>query len=90
MYRQLTHTRTHFRFTVSDLLNHEYFSENLKIEMVPGSEPADTQPAEPLLTMRMDVPNQESSKKNGQESIEFPYDLTKDVPEDVVGEMVCF
>ncbi len=58
--------------------------------MVLGSEPADGQSTEPssLLTMRMDVPNQDANKKNGQESIEFPYDLTNDVPEDVVTDMV--
>ncbi len=83
-----THTRTLHRFDVLDLLNHEYFSENIKIEMVP----VDIQSTEPtsLRTMRMDVPNQDTNKKNGQESIEFPYDLTKDIPEDVVHEMVCF
>ena len=75
---------------MQDLLDHEFFAENIKIEVVPVPEPAETQSSTPtsLLTMRMDVPKQDTSKKNGQESIEFPYDLREDVPEDVVREMV--
>ena len=37
--------------------------------------------------MRVEMPNKES-KKSGQESIEFPYDLMTDEPDEVVGEMV--
>lgn len=37
--------------------------------------------------MRVEVPHKES-KKSGQESIEFPYDLMTDEPDEVVGEMV--
>ncbi len=86
----IQHTNTRCRFNVLDLLNHEYFSENIKIEVVLGSEQADVQSTESssLRTMRMEVPNQYSNKKNGQESIEFQYDLNNDVPEHVVRDMV--
>ena len=39
------------------------------------------------LMLRMEVPNKEN-KKNGQESIEFTYNINTDVPDEVVGEMV--
>ena len=39
------------------------------------------------LLLRMEVPNKEN-KKNGQESIEFTYNIRTDEPDEVVGEMV--
>ena len=39
------------------------------------------------IMFRMEVPNREN-RKNGQESIEFSYNLETDVPENVVDEMV--
>lgn len=69
------------RYTVKDLLNHEFFVEGVKMEVVPHSGDS----AELLL--RMEVPNKEN-KKNGQESIEFTYNIRTDEPDEVVGEMV--
>ena len=80
-FLQHTHTRTHTRCTVKYLLNHEFFAEGVKFEVIP--QPEDTT----QFKMRMEVPGREN-KKNGQESIEFAYNLETDVPEEVVGEMV--
>lgn len=38
--------------------------------------------------MRVEVPRKDESKQNGQEAVEFTYNLVTDKPEDVVGEMV--
>lgn len=76
---------------MQDLLNHEFFVDNIKIEQIPAPEPSEKQSATPtpVLTMRMDVPKQDTTKKNGQQSvIEFTYHMEEDVPEDVVSEMV--
>lgn len=72
------------RYTVKMLLNHEFFVEGVKIELLPqpGGETS------PLLHLRMEVPIKETSKKNNQESIEFTYNIDKDVPEVVVAKMV--
>ena len=72
------------RYTVKMLLNHEFFVEGVKIEALPqqGGETSS------LLHLRMEVPTKETSKKNNQESVEFTYDIDKDVPEVVVARMV--
>ena len=67
---------------VKNLLQHEFFVEELvTVELL-------TQPEEPTdkLTMRMKVQGQ--VKKNGEEAIEFVYDLKTEKAEEVVGEMV--
>ena len=71
------------RFTVRQLLDHEFFAEgDVKVEVMPET-------AEQIdnIMFRMEVPNREN-RKNGQESIEFSYNLETDVPENVVDEMV--
>ncbi len=84
----LTFTHTHararahtHRYTVKDLLNHEFFAEGVKVEVIQQPENHNQ------IKMRMEVPSKEV-KKNGHESIEFAYNLMIDEPEDVVGEMV--
>ena len=65
------------------LLNHEFFAEGVKIEVLKGAENEDSS----ILTLRMELPK-ETSKKNNQESIEFIYAVDKDSPEVVVARMV--
>lgn len=41
------------------------------------------------ILFRLVVPGKDN-QKNGEESIEFSYNLQTDVPENVVDEMVCY
>ena len=69
------------RYTIKDLLAHEFFAEGVKVDVL-------SEDRSQLLSMRMEVPSKEG-KKNGQESIEFQYDLVKNQPEQIVEDMVC-
>lgn len=76
------------RYSVKDLLDHEFFAENVKFELLEEEE-SEGSAENHILTMRMEVPTKETPKTNkGQESIEFVYDLQKDDPAEVVKEMV--
>lgn len=76
------------RYSVKDLLDHEFFAENVKFELL-DEDDKEGSAENHILTMRMEVPTKETPKTNkGQESIEFVYDLHKDDPAEVVKEMV--
>jgi hypothetical protein len=67
------------------LLSHEFFVEGVKIELLSQQGGETTS----LIHLKMEVPTtKETQKKNNQESIEFTYDIDKDVPEVVVAKMV--
>jgi hypothetical protein len=75
---------------VKSLLDHEFFAENVKFEILDVDE-SGVGSEDPILNMRMELPTKEltAPKTNkGQESIEFVYDLHKDDPAEVVNEMV--
>ena len=78
---------------MKDLLDHEFFAENVKFEILDTdeNEGGGGGSEDPILNMRMELPTKEltAPKTNkGQESIEFVYDLHKDDPAEVVNEMV--
>ena len=79
------------RYSVKDLLDHEFFAENVKFELLESGE-NEGSTEQHILTMRMEVPTKETPKTNKggqmQESIEFVYDLHKDDPAEIVNEMV--
>ena len=81
-----------YRYSVKTLLDHEFFAENVKFEVLDTDENEVGGGSEdPILNMRMELPTKEltAPKTNkGQESIEFVYDLHKDDPAEVVNEMV--
>lgn len=82
-----------YRYSVKDLLDHEFFAENVKFEILDAdeNEGGGGGSEDPILNMRMELPTKEltAPKTNkGQESIEFVYDLHKDDPAEVVNEMV--
>ena len=69
---------------VKDLLQHAFFAEDgMNVDVTQSEESPDK------LTIRMMV-HGEGKKKNGEEAIEFPYDLKTDIVEEVVGEMVSW
>ena len=70
------------RYMVKDVLQHEFFAEEGVIVDVTHSEESPDK-----LVIRMKVQG-ETKKKNGEEAIEFPYDLKRDDVEEIVGEMV--
>lgn len=73
------------RLSVKDLVNHEFFAEGVKLEVIPPQvDAADST----KYVMRMEVPNKDVRKHGQQESIEFQYDIATDIPDQVVGEMV--
>lgn len=77
-----------YRYSVKHLLDHEFFAENVKFELL-DAEKNEAGSENTILTMRMELPTKETPKSNkGQESIEFIYDLHKDDPAEVVKEMV--
>ena len=80
----LCHVMFAGRYNVKMLLSHEFFAEGVKIEALKGVDGEGSS----VLTLRMEVPTKETSRKNNQESIEFVYDVAKDTPEGVVGKMV--
>ena len=67
---------------MKDLLNHEFFAEGVKVEVVPKNLEGDS-----TVVMVVEVPRKES-KQNGLETVEFTYNLVTDQPDEVVGEMV--
>ena len=70
-----------YRYTVEKLLDHEFFAEgDVKVEVM-------QEPTADSIMFRLVVPGKDN-QKNGQESIEFSYNLQTDVPENVVDEMV--
>ena len=71
------------RFVVKDLLQHQFFAE----EMAMSVDVTQVDESSDKLLIRMKV-HGEMKKKNGEEAIEFPYDLKTDKVEEVVGEMV--
>ena len=83
------------RYSVKNLLDHEFFAENVKFELLEADENEGGGGGleDPILNMRMELPTKEltAPKTNkGQESIEFVYDLHKDDPAEVVNEMVSW
>jgi serine/threonine protein kinase len=71
------------RYTIQQLVDHEFFAEgDVKVEIL--QEP--TSETESIM-FRLVVPGKDN-QKNGQESVEFSYDLRTDVPENVIDEMV--
>ena len=78
-----------YRYTVKQLLDHEFFAEgDVKVEVISKSDEGVKEVSKKENIMfRMEVPNHEN-KKNGQESVEFSYNLHSDMPEYVVEEMV--
>ena len=77
------------RYTVKQLLDHEFFAEgDVKVEVISKSDEGVKEVSKnENIMFRMEVPNHEN-KKNGQESVEFSYNLHSDMPEHVVEEMV--
>ena len=76
------------RYSVKNLLDHEFFAEIVKFELLDEDE-KEGSIENHILTMRMEVPTKETPKTNKvQESIEFVYDLQKDDPAEIVKEMV--
>ena len=71
---------------MKDLLSHEFFAEGVKVEVMTQVEGESE--GESTVVMRVEVPRKVESKQNGQETVEFTYNLVTDKPEDVVGEMV--
>ena len=68
-----------YRYTVEKLLDHEFFAEgDVKVEVM-------QEPTADSIMFRLVVPGKDN-QKNGQESIEFSYNLQTDVPENVVDE----
>ena len=71
------------RYTVKDLLNHEFFADTVRVEMVDDVEEDSVQ-----VRMRLEVPGNREVPKNSQQAIEFDYNIENDDPEAVVEEMV--
>lgn len=71
------------RYMVKDLIQHEFFAEEsaMTVNVTQSNESPDK------LLIRMKV-HGEMKKKNGEEAIEFAYDLKRDNVEEVVGDMV--
>ena len=68
---------------MKDLLQHQFFAEEIAMSV----DVTQVDDSSDKLLIRMKV-HGEMKKKNGEEAIEFPYDLKTDKVEEVVGEMV--
>ncbi|XP_028268058.1 serine/threonine-protein kinase WNK4-like isoform X2 [Parambassis ranga] len=75
------------RFTVQDLLDHRFFQEELGVR-VELAEEDDGSKAALKLWLRMDDNKKLHGKYKDNNAIEFPFELYKDVPEEVAQEMV--
>ena len=70
-----------YRYTVKDLLNHEFFADTVRVEVVDDTEDR------VQVRMRLEVPGNKELPKH-KEAIEFDYNFENDDPEAVVEEMV--
>ncbi|KAI8503471.1 Serine/threonine-protein kinase wnk3, partial [Branchiostoma belcheri] len=83
-----TRQRKEERFTIKELLQHEFFDEStgMYVELaVPAGEQSDSNYQ---LRLRVEDPKRRRDKHKDDEAIEFSFDVQKDKPEDVAAEMV--
>ena len=70
-----------YRYTVKDLLNHEFFADSVRVEVVDDIEDS------VQVRLKLEVPGNKELPKH-KEAIEFDYNYDNDDPEAVVEEMV--
>uniref|UniRef100_A0AAY4D8Y0 non-specific serine/threonine protein kinase n=1 Tax=Denticeps clupeoides TaxID=299321 RepID=A0AAY4D8Y0_9TELE len=75
------------RYAIKDLLNHAFFQEETGVR-VELAEEDDGEMVAIKLWLRIEDVKKLKGKYKDNEAIEFSFDLTKDVPEDVAQEMV--
>ncbi|XP_026168128.1 serine/threonine-protein kinase WNK1-like isoform X2 [Mastacembelus armatus] len=75
------------RYSIKDLLNHAFFQEDTGVR-VELAEEDDGEMEAIKLWLRIEDIKKLKGKYKDNEAIEFSFDLTKDVPEDVAQEMV--
>ncbi|XP_035676661.1 serine/threonine-protein kinase WNK2-like isoform X31 [Branchiostoma floridae] len=83
-----TRQRKEERFTIKELLQHEFFDEStgMYVELaVPAGEQSESNYQ---LRLRVEDPKRRRDKHKDDEAIEFGFDVQKDKPEDVAAEMV--
>lgn len=76
-----------FRYSIKDLLNHAFFQEDTGVR-VELAEEDDGEMEAIKLWLRIEDVKKLKGKYKDNEAIEFSFDLSKDVPEDVAQEMV--
>ncbi|CAH1265794.1 WNK3 [Branchiostoma lanceolatum] len=83
-----TRQRKEERFTIKELLQHEFFDEStgMYVELaVPAGEQSDSNYQ---LRLRVEDPKRRRDKHKDDEAIEFSFDVQKDKSEEVAAEMV--
>ena len=75
------------RYSIKDLLNHAFFQEETGVR-VELAEEDDGEMEAIKLWLRIEDVKKLKGKYKENEAIEFSFDLSKDVPEDVAQEMV--
>ena len=79
-----------FRYTVKELLQLDFFSEDtgVKVELVEREKEGESTETTIQLRLRVVDAKKRSKQHKENEAIQFGYNITSDVPENVAQEMV--
>lgn len=80
-----------FRPTIKELLDHEFFAEDLglKLEIIDRDQAVTNNSPKIVFRLRVTEPNKRTKKYKENEAVQFDFDLNVDNAKEIASDMVC-